>query len=80
MRTVGLLKNGKVAQVTDKAAKAEKPKKANTAKGNAAKDKAEKPKTDEQKPEDPATNEGNDDPKQQDAAKDKAETTEGEGE
>ncbi len=37
MRTVGLLKNGKVAQVTEKAAKAEKPKK------TAAKGKAEKP-------------------------------------
>ncbi len=43
MRTVGLLKNGKVAQVTEKAAKAEKPKKTggNASKGNPAKGKPE---------------------------------------
>lgn len=72
MRTVGLLKNGKVAQVTS-AAPTEKAKKPSGSKKDAAKGKAEKPT--EQKPENPPTDEGNaGNSEQKDAAKGKAET------
>ena len=77
MRTVGLLKNGKVAQVTNAAAKAEKPKKPSGSKKDAATGKTEKP--NEQKPETPANNEG-ENPEQKDAATGKAATDGNEGE